>query len=218
MRGMIAALAFVAWAGSSYVAHASELSYHGWKGDIDVINGRFAGCHLDSPPPMNDGINNKSPMRVVAASSTEFFLQTDIENFQFFRDSGSMPQQGAVYRIKLATLDDHPLNAHKENWVWPFEARVLEARFEEPSQLFIRTLIRIDAESPLMEHFKEAQFLYFKWLDGGFGMNMTFDDVLSLKHRAIDNPDTWLGIFDTNDTYGAIQTVLDCARQHGISG
>ena len=59
--------------GALSLAKTQDIAYRGWTGRADVMNGRFAGCHLDSPSPTPD-LPGES-IRVVSDSLTQFFIE-----------------------------------------------------------------------------------------------------------------------------------------------
>jgi hypothetical protein len=38
--------------------------------------------------------------------------------------------------------------------------------------------------------------------------------TIDLRHRTLTDPKTWLSLLEANDTYGAINEVMTCVRQH----
>ncbi len=181
-------------------AMAEEISYHGWVGGVDLINGRTAGCHLDSP-----AITRSSPIVIVANSSKEFYFQYNslVLNRQLER-----PSTGASYDVKLAADDDYFANAHNEHWAGAsFPAVVIEL---QPNFIRVRIRVDLDRTRDFMDHLKKAKELQVQWpftTAGNF-------DLVDLQHVALTDWNTLQNVLDYNDTYGAIYKVLDCVQRH----
>jgi hypothetical protein len=197
--------------GTLSLAKTEDIAYRGWTGRADVMHGRFAGCHLDSPPPTPD-LPGES-LRVVSDSPSRFFLEFVTYAGALLRD----PQLkvGELFAVGLGTMnghDDRYATYERED----FQARFIGRGVDRDGKPFSRIAVALNADDPLVSHLQGAQRLKIMIArpGGSPGDNSLSFDLLNLRHRSLAHPKTWLRSLSSNDTYGAIKEVLSCVARH----
>jgi hypothetical protein len=202
-------------------AYAQSLSYYGWSGSADIADGRFVGCHLDSPPPTDENLVSKSPIHVVANSTTEFFLRFNT-HFQYAVYGQSAPPiQAGPGKVSLFLFPENPLNvAWNESEhpgytkLWPISVRILDVNISGDSLVGylvdMSVLMRLPSDN--IDNLKSSKY-FWVYLIEPMSVEST-PALISLRHAQLGSPSTWLNQLGANDTYGAVQTVLDCVRSH----
>jgi len=133
------------------LARAEDLSYRGWTGKADVIGGRFAGCHLDSPSPTQDMPGE--PIRVVSDSITRFIIEFATYTAALLND----PQlkAGAMFEVGLGTMNGGDYR-QVEYGGGDFQARLLGRGVDQDGKLFSRVQLALNADDPLVSHLKDG--------------------------------------------------------------
>jgi hypothetical protein len=95
-----------------------------------------------------------------------------------------------------------------------YAARVLSNGVKSDGKHFSRELILVPSDDELMVHLHGARYLkvYFP-TNEDFRGSINFE-LIDLRHRSALDPNTWLGVLDANDTYGAIKEVKACVVRH----
>jgi hypothetical protein len=203
----IGATCFLVVAFASTGARAEDLSYHGWSGSADYSNNRFIGCHLDSPPAISE---SHDEIRVVAEDTRRFFIEfaTRFENPQ--------PAPGRTATVELGLVNGEDILSGWTSGGYTYQAAVLSNSQTPDGKPFSRIQLAVNTDdNEIMSRLKDAKRLKVFWrakIQGLADINFL---VIDLRHRLLSDPKTWLGVLDTNDTYGAIQAVIACVRAQG---
>jgi hypothetical protein len=206
--GLMGCLVFY---GTLSLAKTEVIAYRGWTGQADVMHGRFAGCHLESPPPTKD-LPGES-IRVVSDSTTRFFIEFVTYAGALLRD----PQLkvGEWFVVGLGTMNGHDYR-DVEYERGDFQARFMERGVDRDGKPFSRVAVALNADDPLVSHLQGAQRLKIMMArPGGSPVDNTLSfDLINLRHRSLTHPKTWMSSLSSNDTYGAIKAVLSCVAKH----
>jgi hypothetical protein len=206
----IGATCFLIVAFASAGARAEDLSYHGWSGSADYSNNHFIGCHLDSPPAISDA-NDR--IRVVAEDTGRFFIEfaTRFENPQ--------PAPGRTTAVELGLVNGEDVFSGWSSNGYTYPTRVLSSGQAPDGKPFSRILLAINTGDEMISRLKDAKRLKVFWPTTVQNFPDLNFSIFELRHRLLSDPSTWLGVLDTNDTYGAIQTVIACVRANsGVAG
>jgi len=217
--------------GTAAAASADEISYHGWTGSADLINRSFLGCHLDSPKPKDlpladSKMLSSSPIRVVANSTTQFFIQYNSQAFLPElnlnpvppppEEQTPIPRVGTTYQVRIAAPPFHfsdLILAGKSTFLYPWSGSLYEARIVEAAPDFARVLIRLNEGN--LDALQKAVEFGIEWPRWRSLMNSNLVETGNFELLDVQHPGSWLNIFQTNDTYGAIKEVIACASRHG---
>jgi hypothetical protein len=216
VMGKFVAVYVVIAALTSTAVSAEELSYQGWKGSVDYANGLFQGCHLDSPPPTK---SDSSRIRIAANNPGRFYIV-------FNEEFDIPPPVGTNWEAWLSVSDQYYYENLKSNSPpekfhfhseTPYRAVVTEIESKSG-----RVFIQVNADDPIFDAMSKAVELRIVYETSSSSvfvqrLNSEFPTVLDLRHFALGEPETWLNVFGTNDTYGAIKKVLTCAGEHGLT-
>jgi hypothetical protein len=205
MRSIGAAWFLVA-ALASTGARAEDLSYHGWSGSADYSNNRFIGCHLDSPPAISE---SHDQIRVAAEDTKRFVIEfaTRFENPQ--------PAPGRTTTVELGLVNGEDILSGWTSGGYTYETRVLGNNQTPEGKPFSRIQLAINTGDEILSRLKDAKHLKVFWRGTIPGLSDINFSIFELRHRSLSDPKTWLGVLDTNDTFGAIQAVIACVRAHG---
>ena len=197
--------------GALSLAKTQDIAYRGWTGRADVMNGRFAGCHLDSPSPTPD-LPGES-IRVVSDSLTQFFIEFVTYSGALLTDP--LLKVGELFAVGLGTMNGHE-DRYAKYEREDFQARFLGRGVDRDRKPFSRIAVVLNADDPLVSHLQGAQRLKIMITrpGGSPGDNSLSFDLLNLRHRSLAHPKAWLRSLSSNDTYGAIKEVLSCVARH----
>jgi hypothetical protein len=185
-------------------ARAEDLSYHGWRGAADFVANQFIGCHLDSPQSIREP---RDPIRLAAERPGEFYILF-IDEFE-----NPQPQAGLTMSVKLALVNGE--NVLSDDWSnYGYRARVLSNGARPDGKPFTRVVLGVSAHDKIVSPLKDARYLKVFWPPKVEGFGDINFWTIDLRHRSISDPKTLLGVFDTNDTYGAIQELMACVSRH----
>jgi len=201
MRWEFAAGVFVVIAATG--VHAEDLTYRGWAGAADYNGGQFVACHLDSPPAVSEPHDQ---IRIAASSSSQYVIQ-------FAAYFGNpQPAPGQTANVGLAVANGE--NVYSEAWsgaAYGYRASVLSTGQAADGRPFARMLLGINADDAVNAHLKDARFLKVFWQVPVQNFpDLNFSSI-DLRHRSSSDANAAL---DANDTFGAIGTVIACARSH----
>jgi hypothetical protein len=197
--------------GTLSLAKTRDIAYRGWTGRADVMHGRFAGCHLDSPSPTPD-LPGES-IRVVSDSLTQFFIELVTYSGALLRDP--LLKGGELFAVGLGTMNGHE-DSYAKYEREDFQARFLGRGVDRDRKPFSRIAVALNTDDPLVSHLQGAQRLKIMITrpGGSPGDNSLSFDLLNLRHRSLAHPKTWLRSLSSNDTYGAMKEVLSCVARH----
>jgi hypothetical protein len=184
---------------------AEEISYHGWSGSADFTNDRFIGCHLDSPPAISD---SQDRIRVAADSTKLFVIEfaTRFENPQ--------PAPGRTATVGLGLVNGEDILSGWTSGGYTYKIGVLSNGQTPDGKPFARIQLAINTGDEIVARLKDAKRLKVFWPTAVQNFPDLNFSVLELRHRLLSEPKTWLGVLDTNDTYGAIHAVIACVGAH----
>ncbi len=205
MRG-IGAACFLVVALVSTGARTEDLSYHGWSGSADFSNNYFIGCHLDSPPAISD---SHDQIRVVAEDTSRFFIQFAA------RFENPQPAPGRTTIVKLGLVNGEDVFSGWTSNGYTYQTAVLSNSQTPDGKPFSRILLAINTGDEIISRLKDAKRLKVFWPTTMQNFPDLNFSIFELRHRSLSEPKTWLGVLDTNDTYGAIQAVNACVRARG---
>lgn len=203
----ISTTCFLVVAFASIGARAEGLSYHGWSGSADFSNNHFAGCHLDSPPAISD---SHDQIRVVAENTNRFFIEfaTRFQNPQ--------PTPGRTTTVKLGLVNSEDVFSGWSSNGYTYQAAVLSNGQALDGKPFSHILLTVNSGDEIVSRLKDAKRLKVFWPTTVQNFPDLNFSIFELRHRSLSEPKTWLGVLDTNDTYGAIQAVIACVRARGV--
>lgn len=196
----------VAVAVASTVVRAEDLSYHGWTGSGDYDNNQFNGCHLDSPSAVSEPHDQ---IRVFAENTKHFVIQFDTH----FDNQQPAPGQTAIVELALVNGD----NIYTDDWSsggYRYQTGVVGNGQTTDGKSVTRMQLAVNTNDEINSHLKDAKWLKVFWPTTIQGLSDITFSIIDLRHRSLSAPKTLLGILDTNDTYGAIQSVIACVREH----
>lgn len=203
----IGATCFLVVAFASTGARAEDLSYHGWTGSADYSNNQFIGCHLDSPPAISE---THEQIRIAAEDTRRFVIQFAM------RFENPQPAPGRTTTVELGLVNGEDVLSGWTSGGYTYQTGVLSNGQTPDGKPFSRIQLAINAnDDKLISRLKDAKRLKVFWPAKIQGLADINFSVIDLRHRSLSDPKTWLGVLDTNDTYGAIQAVIACVRAHG---
>jgi hypothetical protein len=158
---------------------------------------------LDSPAAIID----PDPMRIAAENPLQFFIQFAVE----FKDP--QPSLGATGVVRLSLVNSESIDADWTNDDG-YRVRVLSNSTRWNGKPFTRELLAVSANDDIMAHLKDARYLRVHYKKNASEPLWAFNSwTVDLRHRTL-NPKTWPSALEANDTYGAINEVMTCVRQH----
>jgi hypothetical protein len=186
---------------------AEDLSYHGWSGSVLYINNQFfIGCRLESPAAASEP---HDPIRVAAGSTKEFAIQFTAH----FADP--QPKSGQTAMVELALVNGE--NISSDSWTsggYSYPTKVLSNGTGSDGKPVTQILLTISTDDPINARLKDATRMKVYWQPTTPGLTDINFSIFDLRHRSVSNPATLLSALDANDTYGAIQAVIACVRNH----
>jgi hypothetical protein len=202
----IGAACFLVVACASTGARAEDLSYHGWSGSADYDSNRFIGCHLDSPPSISDSHDR---IRVAAEDSNRFAIEFAA------RFKNPQPAPGQTTTVELGLVNGENVLSGWSSGGYTYRTGVLSNSQTPDGKPFSRIQMVVNTGDEVVSRLKDAKLLKVFWPTTMQNFPDLNFSIFELRHRSLSDPKTWLGVLDTNDTYGAIQAVIACVRAHG---
>jgi hypothetical protein len=187
--------------GTSEVANAEIIKYGGWKGQTYYgKDGKFAGCNMVSGEPTGD--IKGYPLKIVATKNNIILEVTlDTPDPGKFVDPKHLPDKD--FKVHLQTMK----NDDKVGDGADYNARLVSREYDHEGKRVSKVAIAMGTKDPLIEKMKDAKNLLFYYPTE---LNLPLgnaSEVINLRHEG-------KGLLETNDTYGAIKTVLSCVDKN----
>ena len=191
------------------VSEIQSMSYEGWHGASDFANGRYIGCHLDSPPATPDLEDEPIRVAVGAEYPSDVVIQFSDNWEPPTGNPGPLAPVTSTKTVELGTVTG--TNSFHEDYHADRDYRVRVLSYSQASEnkYVTRYLLYIPvADNELLTHLREAKALIVHFTASNIFAGARKFKSINLRHVML-GPRT---LSTDNDTYGAIQTVLDCVR------
>ena len=201
--------------GTPEVAQAEKISYGGWKGETYYgKDGKFAGCNIVSGEPSGDIKGHPLKIGVNRKKEIYFVVTLDHPDPGKFADPSHIPED-KDFKVLLQTMkDDNPDKVEKG---FEFNANKLSPEYDHEGERVTKVVIALGTKSPIIEEMKSAKNLKMHFLEKEDSQpSHDVNRVLEMMHsyRLINLRHKGLGLFETNDTVGAINAALKCVEKN----
>jgi hypothetical protein len=192
--------------GTSEVANAEIIKYGGWKGQTYYgKDGKFAGCIMVSGEPKGD--IEGYPLKIVATKNNIILEVTlDTPDPGIFVDPKHLPDKD--FKVTLRTMNNDDIFGDGADYDGAdYNARLVSREYDHEGKRVSKVAIAMGTKDPLIEKMKDAKNLLFYYPTE---LNLPLGkakEVINLRHEG-------KGLLETNDTYGAIKTVLSCVDKN----